>query len=282
LKSEILIKYFEGQDYVVVSNDTYKQLTIAADLVFEKESLIKAVVIRESADSLSDAIIQRFSASTRIPSKTLEIYFSFHSKPNANILRTCKLFGVGILYLGRDGQVELYAESKQIKGRKIITAIPKTQIFFSSRQDLQERRDGEELINDQRDSLRVPIFPMLVENDQQYSSDIRKLWPIIERSMDECEYVLVILSGEYRKIIDRETRRALELYDPDEILFYVKSDKPTKDAWEELLRAASDCGVKFQEYFDLRDYKLKLNLRLMKIIKFLHEKHDVPFLPSDL
>jgi len=281
LKKETLIEYFGAQGFKEIETNSYSQLTIAPNLLMENGSTIKAIVIRESADSLSEAIIQRFSASKRIPSKTLEIYFSFSSKPTASILRNCKLFGVGIYYLGRTGTVEIYAESKLIKGRKVLSTIPKTQIFFSSRQNLEERKIGDELISDQRDSLKVPIFAMLVENDQQYSSDIRKLWPIIERCMDDCEFVIIILSGEYREIIDKETRRALGLYDPDEILFYVKSDKLTKESWETLLRDASDHGVKFQEYIDLRDFKLKFNLRLMKIIKALHEENKVPFL-SDL
>jgi hypothetical protein len=121
-----------------------------------------------------------------------------------------------------------------------------------------------------------------VENDQQYSNDIRKLWPVICRCMDECQFVLVILSGEYRKIIDRETRRALEYYDPEDILFYIKNDKQTKDDWNDLIQLVTGQSVKYTDFLDTRDFKLKFNQRLMKIIIKLHKDNKVPFLNEEI
>lgn len=278
MERQTLIEYFQGEGFAPNDAANYEQIALAPDLVVEQDNIIKAVVIRESADSLPETMIQRFSETKRIPTKTVEIYFAFPSKPTMKILSTCKLFGVGILYKNAKSAVDIYAESKQIKGRKIIAAIPKTQIFFSSRQHQEERKAGELIIDDQRDSLKVPIFSMLVENDQQYSNDIRKLWPVICRCMDDCQYVLVILSGEYRKIIDRETRRALEYYDPEEILFYIKNDKETKESYKDLIEFVSQHNVKYTDYFDLRDFKLKFNQRLMKIIIKLHKDNGVQFL----
>lgn len=282
MTSELIIAHFQNEGYIVVDNDNYSELGIAPNLVLEANDVIKAFVIRESSDSLPEAMIQRFSDSKRIPLKTLEIYFTFPSKPNLKILSACKLFRVGILYLDGRNAIQVYAESKTIKGRKKVVAIPKTQMFFSSKQILEERQEGENIITEQRESLKVPIFAMLVENDQQYSSDIRKLWPIICRCMDDCDYILVVLSGEYRRIIDRETRRALEYYDPEEIVFYVKNDKETKEAWRDLLLFATDNGVKYTEYFDTRDFRIKFNARLMRIIKTLHKKHGVDFLEDSV
>jgi len=226
------------------------------------------------------SIISRFATTKRIPSRVLELYFFFSQKPNPTILSNCKLLGIGILYLNSKKQIEIYAESKLIKGRQKVPSLPRTQMFFCSRQDLEERKVAESIIIDQRDSLKVPIFAMMVENDQEYSNDIRDLWPIIEKCMDACEYVLVVLSGPKREIIEKEAKRALANYDPSELLFYVKSDKETIEAYEGLLKEASDHGVKFQEYFDLRAFKLIFNLRLMKIIKQLHADNNVPFLES--
>jgi hypothetical protein len=283
MERNLLIEHFKKQGFKLLPKTVnFNQIALATDLLFERDSTIKAVVIRDSTDSLPETMIQRFSQSTRIHSKTLEIFFAFPNKPKFNILSNCKLFGVGILYKDIHNVVQIYAESKQIKGRKIIASIPRTQIFFSSLQHLDERKEGETIINDQRDSLRVPIFSMLVENDQQYSNDIRKLWPIICQCMGDCQYVLVILSGEYRKIIDRETRRALEYYDPDEILFYIKNDKQTKEEWKKLIELVILNNVKYTEYFDMRDFKLKFNQRLMKIIIKLHKDNGVQFLADGL
>jgi hypothetical protein len=83
-------------------------------------------------------------------------------------------------------------------------------------------------------------------------------------------------------MIDQETRRAIEYYDIDNILFYVKNDKQTKEAWRPILQLATENGIKYIEYFDLRDFKYKFYARLMKVIKVLHDENDVPFLTGDL
>jgi len=278
---DILVPYFNTLGFIPVTDDKYKELNIAPDLVVEKDSAIKAVVIRETVDSLPTTLIQRFSQSNRIPNKILELYFSFPSKPTRKILTDCKEFFVGILYLDAQNNIQIYAEPRQIKGKRAIKAIPNTQIFFSSRQVLDERLEGENLVQYLRESLKVPIFAMLVENDAQFSSDIHKLWEVICRCMDNCTYALVILSGEHRAIIDKETKRILEKYGPEEILFYVKNDKQTKEAWSNLLIEATNNGVRYYEYFDKKDFNMKLNLRLLKIIKELHEENSVPFLVGD-
>lgn len=280
---ESIINHFTGLGFSHNEDSmAYDQITLAPDLLFEKDSDVHAIVSRDSSSSLPISIIQRLSESKRIPNKTLEIYFSFKEKPGRKILSDCKNFAVGILYINGNGQVEVYAESKKLKGRPFVNTIPRQQIFFSSRQHLDERAKANELVNDQRDSLRVPIFSMLVENDQQYSNDIRKLWPVICRCMDECQFVLVILTGEYRKIIDRETRRALEYYDPEDILFYIKNDKQTKKEWGDLINLVTGHNVKYTDFLDTRDFKLKFNQRLMKIIIKLHEDNNVPFLNEEI
>jgi hypothetical protein len=282
LKEEILIAFFEAQGYTLIPNDSYKQLAIAPDFLFEKGSVVKAIVARASHDNLPQSLIVRYSETKRIPTKNLEIYFYFSQKPTMTILKNCKALSVGIHYCSLKDNIELFAESKVIKGRREITAIPTTKIFFSSRQNLQERIDGKDIIETQREALKVPLFAMLVEDDQHYSTNINQLWPIIERCMDDCEYVLVILSGEFRDMINQETRRAIEYFDIDNILFYVKNDKQTKEEWKELLLFASENGIKYFEYFDLKDFKYKFYARIMKVIKLLHDQNNVPFLSGDL
>ncbi|MEO6838608.1 MAG: hypothetical protein ABI261_08260 [Ginsengibacter sp.] len=284
METEILIEFLTHDGFALIAKDSYEQqLTLAPDLLYEKDSTIRAIVFRESPDNLPSAIILRFSQSKRISTKTLEIYFYFPEKPSMTIMKNCKALSVGIYYCNKHSIIETYAESKLIKGRRnIIKAIPTKKIFFSSRQELTERNEGKEIIDVQRESLKVPIFALLVEDDQHYSANINNLWPIIERCMDDCEYVLVILTGEHRDMIDQETRRAIEYFDTENILFYVKNDKEAKEQWKDLLLHASHNGIKYIEYFDLKDFKLKFYVRLMKIIKVLHETYDVPFLSGDL
>ena len=276
-----LNQYFDAMGFVHEPDAEYSQLGIAPTCVYENDEEIKAIVVRESVDSIPERLVQELAESKRIPAKTLEVYFAFPSKPTISVLRTCRLYKVGLLYANANGQIEVYAESVKIKGRKKRIEIPKTQVFFSSRQLLNERNMAEEVINDVRESLHVPIFPVLVENDQKYSRDIRKLKTVIERCMDDSDYVLIILSGKYKEndIVDWEARRALEFYDPEEILFFVKSDKETKEAWANLLLHASENGhVKYTEFIDERDFRTKFYERLMRTINRLYSRHGLDFL----
>ncbi len=278
MSREILIGFLAAQNFAVIEDVVYEQLTMSPDLLFGENNNIKAVVIRESSDSLSSQIIQRFSQSNRIPGKVLELFFLFPSKPSAAILRECKLYGVGIYYVGNNNHIETFAESRKRQGRTKKSAIPAHNIFFCSRQDLSERKVAKELIDDNRDSLRVPIFPILVEDEQDYSSNILRLQKIIIICMDGSDFILIVLSGEKRPIIDWEVKRALEYFDTGDIWFYVKGDKQTKEEYISLLNIATEHGIKWIEFYDERDFKKKVYKRLMLVIKKLHVKYDVPFL----
>lgn len=281
MSKERLIEFLDAQNFTVAEGTAYAQLTMNPDILFTEGNNIKAVVIRESADSLSVQIIQRFSQSKRIPGKTLELFFLFPSKPTAAILKECKLYGLGIYYIGNKDQIEIFAESRKRQGRRNKSAIPAHNIFFCSKQDILERKVAKELIDENRDSLRVPIFPILVEDEQDYSSNILKLRKIIIRCMDGSDFVLIVLNGEKRPIIDWEVRRALEYFDSGDIWFYVKGDKQTKEAYLELLNIATEHGIKWIEFYDDRDFKKKVYKRLMLVIKKLHDKYDVPFLEDE-
>ena len=158
MKIEILKASFIEQGFTEIPYDSFKQLTLSPDIIFEKGNTVRAIVVRESADNLSQTLILRYSESKRIPTKNLELYFFFSQKPSATILKNCKALSVGIFYCNTKDQIEIYAESKVIKGRRRITAIPTTKLFFSSRQNLQERIEGKEIIETQREALHVPIF----------------------------------------------------------------------------------------------------------------------------
>ena len=99
--------------------------------------------------------------------------------------------------------------------------------------------------------------------------------------MDDSDYILCILGKDYNKIVDLEIRRALDLYDSHEILFFVKNNKECKNNWKTLLQfmyVDNKSSVKYTEYLDIRDFEIKFTDRLMKLIMPLHKKHKVEFL----
>ncbi len=82
--------------------------------------------------------------------------------------------------------------------------------------------------------------------------------------MDDSKYVLCILAEEYRAIIDQEIRRALYLYEAEEVLFILKNNKESMGSWYDLLtNIHAHYKVKYTEHLDNRDFEIKFTRRLM-------------------
>lgn len=272
-----------GQKYIADGYSHYKtipnELTYAPELILKNGNELKVFHIREESSKLKETIIQRISQGKKIAGISYEQYFVFPEKPNMTILRTCKLYRIGILYLNGKGQFELYAEPTKVTGRVKKSQIPNTKIFFSSKQDLEERIVGKNVIDIQKEANKIPVFANLVEDDQRYDNNIDNILDIINDVMDDSDFVLCILGEEHRDIVDQEVRRALELYETEEVLIFLKNNKTSKDSWAGLLtHIQANYKVKYTEYLDVRDFEIKFTRRLMVVLKELHKKHNVEFL----
>jgi hypothetical protein len=255
--STILIEKFTPAGYSESSNIP-EQLTYSPELILTKDNEYKFFHIKEDSTKLKDSIIQRIAQAKKIPNKIYEQFLIFPEKPKLNILRSCKLFGLGIYYLNGNKELEIYAEPNRVRGRFKKSQIPNTKIFFSSKQDLNERSLAKSIIDIQREANKIPVFAMLVEDDQRYDNNIDNLLEIINDCMDDSEYVLCILAEEYRAIVDQEMRRSLDLFETEEILLFVKSNKASKESWSKLLaHIQTHYKVKYTEYLDNRDFEIK-------------------------
>ncbi|MBY5950024.1 hypothetical protein KUV23_03505 [Algoriphagus marincola] len=256
-----------------------EQLTYTPELLVSKDKELKIFHIKDDHSKIKDSIIQRIAQARKIPNSVYEQYLVFHEKPKLPILRACKLYGLGIYYLNGKEELEIYAEPKEVKGRKKKSQIPNTKIFFSSKQDLNERSIAKRTIDVHRDANKIPVFANLVEEDQRYDNTIDNLLEIINDCMDDSSYVLAVLSEEYREIVDQEIRRALDIYETEEILLFLKNNKESKESWSELLKHIQlHYKVKYTEYWDDRDFEIKFTRRFMVVVKALHKKHNVEYL----
>lgn len=273
-----LIDYYSALGYTVLT-EVPKELAFKPNLLLGKDDSISAFYYKSSGEALRESIVQRISKAKRIPKKELDLNMAFDAKPKPNDLKICNLYRLGVYYLENDA-ISQYAIPKKIKGKKAGAQLPKTGIFFSSKQDLEERKLAKEHIDFERDSHQIPVFAKLVEDDQRYNNSIADLTYIINDVMDNSQYVLCILTEQYREIVDKEIRRAFEYFDVEEILMYVKNTKDTKDAWKDLFDYMhfADIKVKYTEYLDSSDFKIKFNRRLMLVLQELHKKHGVDFL----
>jgi hypothetical protein len=274
----LLENQFQPDGYVV-KGETPEQLTYSPELILSKENELKIFHIKEDSTKLLDSILQRIAQAKKIPSHVYEQFLVFPEKPTMKILRSCKLFGLGIYYLNGSGTLEIYAEPKKIKGRTKKSQLPNTKIFFSSKQDLEERQLAKNSIDVQREAHKIPVWANLVEEDQRYDNSIENILEIINDCMDDSEYVLGVLGEEYRAIVDQEIRRALDNYDHPEILLFLKNNKEAKESWKDLLlHIHTNYKVKYTEYLSSRDFEIKFTRRLMVVVKEIHKKNGVEFL----
>lgn len=279
---EALLENQFKPDGYVVKGDTPEQLTYTPELILVKGNELKIFHIKEDSTNLKDSILQRIAQSKKIPSHVYEQFLVFPEKPSMKILRQCKLFRLGIYYKNSKDVFELYAESKPVKGRIKKPQIPNTKIFFSSKQHAEERKIANKIIQIQKEANKFPLFPVLVEDDQRYENDIDNLVDIINDCMDDSQYILCILENEYGAMVEQEIRRALELFDPSEILFFIKQNKETMNVWKNLLEHIDTQypvnKPKYTEFIDLNDFEIKFTRRLMLVMKNLYESNGVPYL----
>lgn len=259
-----------------------EQLTYTPELILEKGNELKVFHEKEDAKKLRDSIILRIAKAQKIPGKAFEQYLVFPEKPAQKILADCKLYGLGIYYINAKGEFDNYAEPKQIRGRVKKPQIPNTKIFFSSKQHADERKLANRIIQVQKEANKIPLFPVLVEDDQRYDNNIDNLEEIINDCMDDSQYVLCILEDEYGEMVEQEIRRALQLFEPSEILFFIKQSKVTKDVWNNLLVHIDTqyplSKPKYTEYTDLNNFEIKFTRRLMLVMKNLYESNGLEYL----
>ena len=100
--------------------------------------------------------------------------------------------------------------------------------------------------------------------------------------MDDSQFVLCIIEDEYGKMVEQEIRRALQLFEPSEILFFIKQSKTTMETWNNLLVHIDTqypvSKPKYTEYRDLNDFEIKFTRRLMLVMKELYESNGLDYL----
>lgn len=275
---KLLTESYAAQGWTVY--DTIPdELTYSPELILKKGNELKIFHVREDSSPVKETIIQRISYAKKIAGKTYEQYLVFPEKPNISTLKSCKIYRLGLMYLNAKNSFEDYAEPIKVTGRVKKSQIPNTKIFFSSKQDLEERKVAKNVIDIQKDANKIPVFANMVEDDQRYENNIDDIIDIINDVMDDSDFVLCILGEEHRDIVEQEVRRALDLYETEEIFLFLKNNKTSKEAWKNLLAHIHGTSkVKYTEYNDVRDFEIKFTRRLMVVLKELHKKHDVEFL----
>lgn len=213
-----------------------------------------------------------------IRSYVVDIYIVFRTRISKSTLEQCIINGVGVLISNSTGCKVLNNPEKKGAIAKVeaLGKKPKmeeTHLFFSSKQEFEERKIGIKTIELIRNSLRRPIFAKLVEDDQRYAvMSATKLNELITICLNEADYIVCILGDEHRSIVEWEVRKALSIIDLEKVILFLKASKEAKEAWAHVITfinfqyQAKGRTVKYIEYVDERDFEVKFHERILRLL----------------
>lgn len=278
-KVENIIK---KQRYKIVAK-LPKGFTWKPDILAQKGSDLIAFLIRGS-DTVPEVLIQRI-ASTKLLKNKLGIYIVFPRKPKKNTIKTICLYGIGIKFINKHS-LDTLNKSKDFSSKAVglkqknrkTAKMPRTDIFVSSHQTIDEREAAKFVVDDIRSSHRFPVFVTFVEEDSRYA--IPETKKCIIRNMDDSEWFIGILAEEFRPIVKYEIQKALKDYfRSSDIFMFVKNIKDRQKPLNKLIEwIETQNTIKYHPYTDVRDFKQKLRHILMLRISKVHKKLGIPFM----
>ena len=97
--------------------------------------------------------------------------------------------------------------------------------------------------------------------------------------MDDSELFIGILAEEYSSDVNYEVRKAFNCFDTTDIFIFVKALKSRPKLLFRLIEwIKRQETVKYLEYTDTKDFKVKLMGTLMWKVRKIHKKLKIPFL----
>ena len=180
--------------------------------------------------------------------------------------------GISIGYL-INGKLTLKVKTnKKIVSKEVKEKLSVIDIFVSSKQDILER----EFVAERLEMLRkIHAYrfspPHLIEHDK---FEIDKLYTYINDTMDQCEWIVIILEDFHSEVVKYEIDRAIETISHDNIFMFVKSTKKCNKEWKvelEKVKMLDPPTIKYLPYSDNVTLETNLtkaiNLRMSQIYK---------------
>ncbi|MBI2655204.1 hypothetical protein HYX06_02155 [Candidatus Woesearchaeota archaeon] len=258
LKSNLVDK-----GYKIHSIPPHMKFSWRPDILASKGGKLYAFIIRQT-DFLPEPLVQRIAS---MRTSKLNVSIIFCKKPNKTSSLMLKMYGIGIGTLLRGN---LIPSRDKIKPKKILIKKtkkdkikpPKTDVFVSSHQVIQERQITKEIIKELNSTYFFPIYAILVEEDPRYK--IAHTKECIQQNLKECNQFLCILSDEYRNEVEKELNASFEEYGIDDIKIFIRSSKKCKTNWAHIIREREiKKDIKYMEYSDLDDFRIKLRRSLV-------------------
>jgi len=271
---EILI----SQGYSIVPKHP-SWFTIRPELYLEKNKEKTAIFIRQS-DSIPEMFIQRISLMIRRTAET-KCTIVFCKCPNKTTLRQISLYGIDVKLFSKNHLRDLSTREKTNVSTPTtsqkVRRLEQIKIFISSHQEIEERTESKELIEEIATAHRWPLFPICIEEDHRYT--IKQTDRCERDNLNDSDWFIGILAESFRTEVNKEVRRAYTQFDPDNIFMLVKNNKKTKENWAKLISYMDGFkDIKYLPYNDVGHLKAHILGKITYKMKKIHQEKGIPFM----
>ena len=264
---EILILFQKQGFSEVILTKLPASIQWKPDLVISKKSIRYYVLFRKS-DTIPPIFLSRISNSN----SKFQTLIVFNKKCTRQYENEILSMGISIGYLVGNRLTLKIKTNKKLVSKEVKEKLSVIDIFVSSKQDILEREFASERLEMLRKIHNYPFSPPhLIEHDK---FDISELYTYIDETMNECEWIVIILEDNYSKIVSYEIKRAIATISHENIFMLVKSTKECNKNWESELNNIKNLDpptIKYLPYSDLATLETNMaraiNLRMSQIYK---------------
>jgi hypothetical protein len=244
--NEILV-LFQKQGFAEVNeNKLPSTIQWKPDIVVSKSKQNYYILYRKN-NTIPPIFLSRISNSN----SKFQTLIVFEKKCNRQDEKEILSMGISIGYL-LNGKLTLKIKTnKKIVSKEVKEKLSVIDIFVSSKQDIPEREFVSERLEMLRRTRGYPFSPPhLIEHDK---FEISKLYSYINDTMDECEWITIILEDIYSEVVSYEIKRAIETISHENIFMFVKSTKKCNKEWGaelESIKKLDPPTIKYLPYSD--------------------------------
>jgi hypothetical protein len=264
--SEEILSLLELQGFNLVTLKSYPTgMQWKPDLIVSRKAMKYYVLVRRN-NTIPPIFLSRISNSNT-KFQSLIIFQKKCSRPDEKEILSR---GISIGYL-INGKLYLKIKaSKKIISKEVKKKLSVIDIFVSSKQDILEREFIAERIEMLRKTRSYPFSPPhLIEHDKFKLGD---LYNYIDYTMDECEWVVIVLEDKHSEVVSYEINRSIETIEHENIFIFVKSTKECGDKWKkelDLIKSLVPPTIKYLPYSNNATLEVNMtkaiNLRMDEI-----------------
>lgn len=266
---------FLHKGFVALSSDkTPSTLLWSPDLVFGKDGY-RFLVLLKSNNSVPPNYLQRIA---NVPKGKINVVIIFGQRAAATVEDEILALGIGIGYFIKGRLSDLKIRKKQPLGqvKKGIKKpeLPVINIFISSVQKIEEREFVRDRLETQRLAFHYPFGRIRLIEYEDYHP-MNDLYKHIREAMDDCHWIIFVLSDTHSKVVRYELYRAIRTFKQKDIFIFVRSTEACSASWKnELKKVKALRSIKYVPYSHKKDLEITLFDNVKTRMAAYYKQHD--------